>query len=47
MVFRLAEASPTPVVSKKAAQTYFSDLEDVYVFSGKKNGARVHIIYTY
>jgi len=45
-MLRLAEASPTPVVAKKAAQTYFSDLEDVYVFSGKKDGARVHIIYT-
>lgn len=35
--FRLAAASTNPKAAEAAAKTYFSDLEDVYVFSKKKD----------
>lgn len=37
-MLRLAASSTNPKAAEAAAKTYFSDLEDVYVFSEKKNG---------
>ncbi|KAJ1409398.1 hypothetical protein B484DRAFT_456089 [Ochromonadaceae sp. CCMP2298] len=42
---RLAEVSPAPKAAASAAQAYFCDLEDMFVFSGKKDGAKVMAAY--
>jgi hypothetical protein len=41
----LAEVSKTPDVAKKAADKYFRDLEEMFVFSTRKDGARVVAAY--
>ena len=35
---RLAESSSSPKEAKAAAEKYFSDIEDIFVFATKKNG---------
>jgi hypothetical protein len=42
---RLAEASKTPEDATKAAKVYFADLNDVYEWSVKKNGAKAQAAY--
>jgi hypothetical protein len=41
----LAEVSKTPDAAKKAADKYFRDLEEMFVFSTRKDGARVVAAY--
>lgn len=42
---RLAESSATPKESKAAAEKYFSDLEDIFVFATKKDANTVSASY--
>ena len=45
VIHRLAEAGKSPAVSAAAAKTYFSDIEDITVFSNMKKGDKVLAAY--
>ena len=45
-MLRLANASKNPAQATAAAKTYFSDINDMYEFATKKDGATIDKLYT-